>query len=96
MIGRLISWLMNDIIVNALANNKRFQGLAVKIDAMVNKNKKVITEDYMKTGEKVAKEKVAKLKESQYGVIAQEFIAEFKKEIAGEINKVKAPTPPKK
>lgn len=92
MIGRLISWLMNDIIVNALANNKRFQGLALKIDSMVNKNKKVITEDYMKTGEKLAKEKLSKLKESQIASITKEFVSEFRKEISDELKKVKTPS----
>lgn len=91
MIGKLISWLMNDIIVNALANNKRFQGMAVKIDHLLNKNKKVITEDYMKTGEKVVQENLAKAKETKVGIFASVFMAEMKKEMAKDsVNKIKS------
>lgn len=82
MIGKIISWLMNDIIVNALAKSKRFQRFALKIDDTLNKNKKVITEDYMKTGEALAKEKLAKAKETKVGVFATVFMEEMKKEMA--------------
>ncbi len=80
MIGKIISWLMNDIIVNALAKSKRFQRFALKIDDTLNKNKKVITEDYMKTGEALAKEKLAKAKETKLGIFATVFMEEMKKE----------------
>jgi uncharacterized protein YwlG (UPF0340 family) len=89
MIGRLISWFMNDIIVRTLANNKRFQGMALKIDGFLTKNKQVVQENYVKTGEKVLKENAAKVKESRAGVFAQTFLKEMKKEVEMELSKAK-------
>ncbi len=82
MLGKLVSYFLNDIIVHTLANSKRFQGFALKIDSAINKNKKVITEDYMKSGEKVLNENLSKVKESKVGVFASTFMAEMKKELA--------------
>lgn len=89
MIGKIISWLMNDIIVRTLANSKRFQGLALRIDAFLSKNKQVVEEQYVKNGEKVMKENVAKLKESRMGMYAQAFVREMKVEVENELKKAK-------
>ena len=92
MIGKLIGWLLNDVIVHHLANSKRFQGLALKIDSMISKNKKVITEDILKPGEKALKENLEKVKETKSGSIFSTFIAEFRQEISEAANKSKKGT----
>lgn len=39
---RMISWIVNDLIVHRLANNRNFQKLALKIDATIQNNRSVI------------------------------------------------------
>mmetsp|Transcript_69828 Transcript_69828/g.137049 ORF Transcript_69828/g.137049 Transcript_69828/m.137049 type:complete len:96 (+) Transcript_69828:108-395(+) len=87
MIGKIVSWLMNDIIVKALANSKRFQATALRIDSFLHQNKKVIDEHVVKNGEKVVKEKLAKAKESRVVQFTQLFIKEMKQEVANELGK---------
>jgi hypothetical protein len=89
MIGKLIGWLVNDIIVHNLAHSKRFQALALRIDASFNHGKKTITENYVKTGEKVVKEHLEKVKESHVGAFAKEFVAEIKQDLNTTLSKVK-------
>jgi len=58
-IGRVIQWLAQDILVKGLANNRRFQGLVLKIDGFVNgAHKTIVTqgEQAVKYGTKVIKE----------------------------------------
>lgn len=81
---------MNDIIVNALANNRRFQGMALKIDSFLSKNQQTIKNDLVKPGEKVMKEKLAQVKESKAGSFAQVFVKELRAEITAELNKAKS------
>jgi hypothetical protein len=80
---------MNDIIVRTLANNKRFQGMALKIDGFLAKNKQVVHENVVKTGEQVLKQKATAVKESRAGVFAQTFLKEMKKEVEMELSKAK-------
>lgn len=88
MIGKLVSWLMNDIIVNALAKNRRFQNLALRIDNFMSTNKKTIEEKYVKTGEQAIKQKMEKAKESQFGLFAKEFMEEIKASSAKDATKL--------
>jgi hypothetical protein len=88
MIGKIFSWLMNDFIVNALAKNRKFQGMALRIDAFLTKNKETIANDVMKPGEKVVKENLSKVKESRMGMYYNAFVREMKVEFA-EVNKAK-------
>jgi hypothetical protein len=88
MIGKIFSWLMNDFIVNALAKNRKFQGMALRIDAFLTKNKETIANDVMKPGEKVVMENLSKVKESKMGMYYNAFIREMKVEFA-EVNKAK-------
>jgi hypothetical protein len=88
MIGKIFSWLMNDFIVNALAKNRKFQGMALRIDAFLTRNKETIANDVMKPGEKVVKENLSKVKESRMGMYYNAFVREMKVEFA-EVNKAK-------
>jgi hypothetical protein len=96
MFGKLFAWLMNDVIVHTLANNKRFQQMAVKMDSSITKNKKVLTEQYLKTGEKVFNENLHKVKTNMPPItkvnpvhFAKSFYKEIRNEVIKESNKPK-------
>jgi hypothetical protein len=92
MFGKLFAWLMNDVIVHTLANNKRFQQMAVKMDSSIAKNKKVISEKYLKDGEKIFNENLSKAKKNMppiTNVNPMHFAKSFYKEIRNEVIKAK-------
>lgn len=96
MFGKLFAWLMNDVIVHTLANNKGFQRMAVRMDSSISKNKKILTEDYIKTGEKIVKEQVSKVKQNVPIAnvdpmnFAKTFYKEFQKEMGKGKNSISA------
>ena len=88
MFGKLVAWFVNDIVVHTLANNKRFQQMAVRMDHSITKNKKVIHEEYLKPGEKLLNEHVGKVKETLPPItkvnpvhFAKTFYNEIRKEV---------------
>jgi hypothetical protein len=89
--GKLIGWLVNDVIVNNLANSKRFQRFAVSLDDSITKGKKVLEEKYLKEGKIIFEEKSAQIKENIPKVnpvkFGQVFVKEFIKNIKESINK---------
>lgn len=92
MFGKLFAWLMNDVTVHTLANNKRFQQMAVKMDSSIAKNKKVLTEQYLKNGEKIFNENVSKVKHNMPPITKvnpMHFAKSFYKEIRNEVIKNK-------
>ena len=51
-----MNWLINDLIVKNLANNRRFQMFAVRLDENITKNKQMIKDT---VESKVGKEKLS-------------------------------------
>lgn len=74
LFGRLFQWFAQDIVVKFLANNRSFQRFAVKMDASINNNKKVI-EDKVKS---VNKENIVN-SASDFKTFLQDIQNEMKK-----------------
>ena len=92
--ARLFQMIATDAIVTALAHNKRFQFMALRIDAFLNKNQKVVSdkaEDFAKVAEQTLKDPELKRKAEQAasdlrrkaesgGFTASRFLTALKKE----------------
>ncbi len=64
--------------------------MAVRMDQSITKNKKVITEDYLKTGEKILKQNVSKVAQNLPPIAKVNpvhFAKSFYKEIRNEVAK---------
>lgn len=84
--GRLVSWLLNDIIVHTLANNRRFQRLALKIDSTITNSKKIMEEKYVSNVAGTIKDK----KETLQKFDVSKFINTFKEEVQKEMKNIKS------
>ncbi len=82
--ARLFSWFAEDVIVKSLANSRRFQQLALKIDNTIQTNSKVINENVIKTGKETMSQNISKFKASTADVkkFGQTFAEELKREMA--------------
>jgi TRAP-type mannitol/chloroaromatic compound transport system substrate-binding protein len=82
--ARLFSWFAEDVIVKTLANSRRFQQLALKIDNTIQTNSKVINENVIKTGKEAMSQNLNKVKASTADIkkFGQSFADELKKEMA--------------
>ena len=67
-LGNIFRWLLQDVLVNSLANNRRFQRFALKFDSFLNNNKAKINE----TAEEISKQAEKVIKENQYKAAAGE------------------------
>jgi hypothetical protein len=93
-IGKLFTWFANDVIVKVLSNNRTFQRFAVKTDAHIKNQQRVITEvgeKYAKSGQEVLKTQAETLKAKAKAVESSEsefgkFLKEFKSEISDKFN----------
>lgn len=75
---RLISWIVNDLIVHRLANNRHFQKFALKIDATIEKNRTVIEKKIKDTDLNDVKQSVSNLGPIKF---VRTFYAEVQKEL---------------
>lgn len=76
--ARVFAWFAEEFVVKALANSRRFQQLALKIDSTIASNKSIIDEKVIKTGKTVMNENLSK---------AKTFTDTFANEIKKEMNK---------
>lgn len=89
MFGRILSWFLNDIIVQKLANNRSFQRLALKIDNSIQSNKKTL-EEKLKQGELPLNGDLTAVKMKIKEFPAVKFVNTFVNEIRNEISRVKS------
>mmetsp|Transcript_5722 Transcript_5722/g.9401 ORF Transcript_5722/g.9401 Transcript_5722/m.9401 type:complete len:98 (-) Transcript_5722:574-867(-) len=94
MIGKLVNWIVNELIVHNLANNRRFQTFAVRIDSMINKNKKILNEEvFSKQNIESVTDNIRNVqkgvKDSETASFMRNFMTEFRKEIAEDMKKMK-------
>lgn len=95
MIGKAISWLLDKYIVHTLANNRSFQKIALKIDNIINNNKKVMEEKLIKNiqdnKDVLIKENIEKIqntiKSSRITIFIETFIKELRNEFKNVSNK---------
>lgn len=87
--ARLLHWLTHDLIVNKLANNKKFQELAVRIDSKLNKQNLEMTEKMLRENLVNVKGKVTE-QISKKGIDFKSFSEIFKKELEKGFKDVKS------
>ena len=93
--GKVFSYIANELIVKTLANNKSFQRFAVKIDSFVASKKEVVlknSDEYIKAGHAVIKEGASKVHQTateKMGFDFQKFASVLQEEIKKDLAQMK-------
>lgn len=100
-LGRIMHYILGEVLVKSLANSKTFQRFAVKTDAIITKNKAKIAEHSDKIAEQAKMKADAILSEAKKGnagAVAEpqsglaKFWSDFTNEIKGDVAKLKEAT----
>ena len=85
--GKVFSYIANEIIVKTLANNKGFQRFALKLDSFVASKKETVlknSEEYIKAGQAAIKDGASKVHQTtteKIGFDFQKFASVLQEEI---------------
>jgi hypothetical protein len=93
-ISRIITHFVTEHLVGALARNKGFQRMALKIDSFLQTNKDVAKqsgEEYLKKGGAMFKEEATKAHATateKTGFDFMKFVTAFKEEVTRDLSKI--------
>ena len=92
---KIITYFANEHLVKALAKNRAFQQVVLKIDNFVTTNQEIVTKsgkEYYEKGGSMLKDEAAKVHQtatSKAGFDPIKFMTSFKDEVMKDINKIK-------
>ena len=94
-LAKIVTFFVNEHLVKALAKNRAFQQVVVRIDSFLTTNQEIATKsgkEYFEKGGAMFKEEASKVHQtatSKAGFDPIKFMTAFKDEVMKDINKIK-------